>query len=216
MGARVVHVMTHDSIGLGEDGPTHQPVEHLAALRAIPNLNVFRPADAVEAAECWQAALLNEDGPSVLALSRQATPALRGDASENMSVRGAYELLPAEGGKSRVAIFATGTEVALAVQARDALQAEGIPTRVVSAPCFELFEQQDEAYQDAVCGDDEELKLGCEAAVGQGWFEAFGLDVFVGMSTFGTSAPAKDAYAHFGITAEALVETAKALLEPVR
>jgi transketolase len=216
MGARVVHVMTHDSIGLGEDGPTHQPVEHLAALRAIPNLNVFRPADAVEAAECWQAALLNEDGPSVLALSRQATPALRGDASENMSVRGAYELLPAEGGKSRVAIFATGTEVALAVKARDALQAEGIPTRVVSAPCFELFEQQDEAYQDAVCGDDEELKLGCEAAVGQGWFEAFGLDVFVGMSTFGTSAPAKDAYAHFGITAEALVETAKALLEPVR
>jgi transketolase len=173
---------------------------------------VFRPADAVEAAECWQAALLNEDGPSILALSRQATPALRDDASENMSVRGAYELLSAEGGPSRVAIFATGTEVALAVKARETLQAEGIPTRVVSAPCFELFEMQDDAYQDAVCGADDEVKLGCEAAIGQGWFEAFGLDAFVGMSTFGTSAPAKDAYAHFGITAEALVEAAKELL----
>jgi transketolase len=212
MGIRVIHVMTHDSIGLGEDGPTHQPVEQIAALRAIPNLHVFRPADAVEAAECWQAALLNEDGPSILALSRQATPALRTDASENMSVRGAYELLPAEGGASRVAIFATGTEVALAVKAREMLQAEGIPTRVVSAPCFEMFELQDEAYQNAVCGDDEELKIGCEAAIGQGWFEAFGLDAFVGMSSFGTSAPAKDAYKHFGITAEALVETAKELL----
>ena len=212
MEIRVVHVMTHDSIGLGEDGPTHQPVEHLAALRAIPNLHVFRPADAVEAAECWQAALLRDDGPSVLALSRQATPALRDDASENMSVRGAYELLPAAGGASRVAIFATGTEVALAVKARELLQADGIPTRVVSAPCFELFELQDDAYQDAVCGDDDELKIGVEAAIGQGWFEAFGLDAFVGMSTFGTSAPAKDAYAHFGITPESVVETAKSLL----
>ncbi len=212
MEARVIHVMTHDSIGVGEDGPTHQPVEHLAALRAIPNLHVYRPADAVETAECWQAALLHDTGPSVLALSRQATPALRTDASENMSIRGAYELLPAEGGASRVAIFATGTEVALAVAAREKLQAEGIPTRVVSAPCFELFEQQDDSYQDAVCGSDDELKIGCEAAIGQGWFEAFGLDAFVGMSTFGTSSPAKDAYAHFGITTEALVETAKELL----
>ena len=118
MGMRVIHVMTHDSIGLGEDGPTHQPVEHLAALRAIPNLAVFRPADAVEAAECWQSALLHETGPSVLALSRQATPALRTDASENLSARGAYELLAAEGGLARVALFATGTEVALAVKAR--------------------------------------------------------------------------------------------------
>jgi transketolase len=223
MGVRVVHVMTHDSIGLGEDGPTHQPVEHLAALRAVPNLYVFRPADAVEAAECWQAALLRDDGPSVLALSRQSTPALRTDASENLSVRGAYELLPADlsvearraksaGGAARVAIFATGTEVALAVKARELLQAEGVPTRVVSAPCFELFEAQDEAWQDAVCGDDEEPKIGCEAGVGQGWFEAFGLDAFIGMSTFGTSAPGKDAFQHFNITAEAIVETAKALL----
>jgi transketolase len=212
MGVRVIHVLTHDSIGLGEDGPTHQPVEHLAALRAIPNLYVFRPADAVEAAECWQAALLRDDGPSVLALSRQATPALRTDASENLSVRGAYELLGAAGGPSRVAIFATGTEVALAVKARELLQGAGVPTRVISAPCFEMFALQDEAWQDMVCGEDEELKIGVEAAVGQGWFEAFGLDAFIGMSTFGTSAPAKDAYAHFGITAEAIVETAKALL----
>ena len=212
MGVRVVHVMTHDSIGLGEDGPTHQPVEHLAALRAIPNLYVFRPADAVEAAECWQAALLRDDGPSVLALSRQSTPAVRTDASENLSVRGAYELLPAQGGPSRVAIFATGTEVALAVKARELLQVEGVPTRVISAPCFEMFEAQDEAWQDAVCGDDEELKIGCEAGVGQGWFEAFGLDAFIGMSTFGTSAPGKDAFQHFNITPEAIVETAKALL----
>jgi transketolase len=212
MGARVIHVMTHDSIGLGEDGPTHQPIEHLAALRAIPNLFVFRPADAVETAECWQAALLREDGPSVLALSRQATPGLRSDATENLSVRGAYELLAAEGGDSRVALFATGTEVALAASARELLQADGIPTRVVTAPCFEMFNLQDEAYQDLVCGEEDELKIGVEAAVGQGWFEAFGLDAFIGMSTFGTSAPAKDAYAHFGITVEAIVETAKDLL----
>src|SRR5690606_8202493 len=116
------------SIGLGEDGPTHQPVEHLASLRAIPNLFVFRPADAVETTECWQAALLRDDGPSILALSRQSTPALRDDASENMSLKGAYELLAAEGGASRVAIFATGTEVDLAVKARAALQAQGVPT----------------------------------------------------------------------------------------
>jgi len=212
MGIRVIHVLTHDSIGLGEDGPTHQPVEHLAALRAMSNLCVFRPADAVETVECWQVALLRTEGPSALALSRQATPALRTDASENRSARGAYELLPAEGGASRVAIFATGTEVALAVKARETLQSQGIPTRVVSAPCFELFDQQDEAYQDAVAGHDEELKIGVEAGVGQGWFEAFGLDAFIGMSTFGASAPAKDVYAHFGITAESIVETVRDLL----
>jgi transketolase len=213
MGIRVIHVMTHDSIGLGEDGPTHQPVEHLAALRTIPNLFVFRPADAVEAAECWQAALLRVEGPSILALSRQATPPVRREATENQSARGAYELLSADGGSSRVAIFATGTEVALAVQARESLQAKGIPTRVVSAPCFELFDLQDDRYQDVVCGvDEDELRIGVEAGVGQGWFEAFGLDAFIGMSTFGASAPAKDAYEHFGITREAIVETAHALL----
>jgi transketolase len=212
MGARVIHVFTHDSIGLGEDGPTHQPVEHLAALRAIPNLYVFRPADAVEAAECWAAALLLDDAPSALALSRQSTPGLRDNADENLSVRGAYELLAADG-EARVALFATGTEVALAVQAREALQAKGIPTRVVSAPCFELFELQDEDYQESVCGSDEELKIGVEAAIAQGWFEAFGLDAFVGMTGFGASAPGKDVYEHFNLTADAIVETAEALLE---
>jgi transketolase len=212
MGVRVVHVLTHDSIGLGEDGPTHQPIEHLAALRAMPNLFVFRPADAVETTECWQVALLRTEGPSALALSRQSTPALRSDASENKSARGAYELLAAEGGAARVAIFATGTEVALAVKARETLQQDGIPTRVVSAPCFEAFDQQDEAYQDEVAGEDEELKIGIEAGVGQGWFEAFGLDAFIGMSTFGASAPAKDVYAHFGITVENLLETVRDLL----
>jgi transketolase len=212
MGIRVIHVMTHDSIGLGEDGPTHQPVEHLAALRAIPNLAVFRPADAVEAAECWQAALARAWGPSVLALSRQATPALREDASDNLSARGAYVLREAEGGPARIALFATGTEVALAVTAREALQADGVPTRVISVPCFELFDEQDEEYQDAVLGDPDIIRIGVEAGIGQGWYEMFGLADFIGMAEYGASAPAKDLYAHFGITAEAIVESAKALL----
>jgi transketolase len=212
MGVRVVHVMTHDSIGLGEDGPTHQPVEHLAALRAIPNLTVFRPADAVEAAECWQLALMREGGPSVLALSRQATPALRDDASVNLSARGAYELLSAEGGPAKVALIATGTEVALAVEARKLLQAEGIPTRVVSAPCFELFDAQDEDYQDEVLGDPSEVRIGVEAAIPQGWYEMFGLSDFIGLHDFGASAPAKDVYAHFGVTAEAIAAAAMELV----
>jgi transketolase len=213
MGVRAIHVMTHDSIGVGEDGPTHQPIEHLAALRAIPNLFVFRPADAVEAAECWQLALLRDNGPSVLALSRQATPALRTDASANLSARGAYELLPAEGGESHVALIATGTEVALAVKARELLQAQGVPTRVISAPCFELFDLQDEDYQDEVLGDPSEVRIGVEAAIGQGWFEMFAISDFIGMGEFGASAPAKDLYAHFGITPEAIAEAAKDLLE---
>jgi transketolase len=213
MGIRVIHVFTHDSIGLGEDGPTHQPVEHLAALRAIPNLWVMRPADAVETAECWALALDREAGPTALALSRQATPALRDNADENLSARGAYELLPATGGPARVSLFSSGTEVAIAVKARDLLQAEGIPTRVISAPCFAAFDAQDVEYQEEVCGGDEEIKIGIEAGIGMGWFEAFGLDAFIGMSSFGASAPAKDLYQHFGITAEALVEAAKDYLE---
>ncbi|MES1158632.1 MAG: transketolase [Terricaulis silvestris] len=212
MGVRVIHVLTHDSIGLGEDGPTHQPVEHMAALRAIPNLYVFRPADAVETAECWALALDRKDGPSALALSRQSTPALRTSAAENLSAKGAYEVIAAEGGASRVALFATGTEVALAAKARDLLQAKGIPTRVVSAPCFELFDLQDDDYQDAVCGDEDELKVGVEAAVAQGWFEAFGLDAFIGMTGYGASAPLKDVMQHFGFTPENIVETVEALL----
>jgi transketolase len=212
MQIRSIYVMTHDSIGLGEDGPTHQPVEHLAALRAIPHLYVMRPCDAVEAAECWQIALARQDGPSVLALSRQAVPGLRGDASENLSAKGAYELMQAEGGASRVAIYSTGTEVSLAVKAREMLQAQGVPTRVISAPCFELFDLQSDAYQDEICGDDDEIRIGIEAAIGQGWMEAFGLHAFIGMTGFGASAPAKDVYEDFGITAEAIVDVAKDLL----
>jgi transketolase len=175
MQIRSIYVMTHDSIGLGEDGPTHQPVEHLAALRAIPHLYVLRPCDAVEAAECWQIALARHDGPSVLALSRQSLPGLRGDASENLSAKGAYELMKAEGGASRVAIYATGSEVSIAVKAREMLQAQGIATRVISAPCFELFDVQSDEYQDEICGDDDEIRIGIEAAIGQGWMETFGL-----------------------------------------
>ena len=166
----------------------------------------------METAECWQLALARHDGPSLLALSRQAVPALRDDASENLSARGAYELLGADGGASQVAIYSTGTEVALAVKARELLQAAGVPTRVISAPCFELFDLQSEAYQDTICGDDEEVRIGIEAGVGQGWMEAFGLHAFIGMTGFGASAPAKDLYEHFGITAEAVVDVAKDLL----
>jgi transketolase len=212
MGVRVVHVMTHDSIGLGEDGPTHQPVEHLAALRAIPNLYVIRPADAVETAEAWEAALSLTKAPSILALSRQATPALRDSAKENLVLRGAYELASAEGGAAKVSLFATGTEVALAMNARTALQTQGVPTRVVSCPCFELFAQQDETYRTKVIGK-AKVRVGVEAAIRQGW-DMFlrAEDAFIGMSTFGASAPAKDVYAHFGITAEAVAQAALARL----
>jgi len=210
MGLRVIHVLTHDSIGLGEDGPTHQPVEHLAALRAIPNLNVFRPCDAVEVMECWKLALESKTTPSALALSRQNTPALRDEpAEENLCARGAYELRPAEG-EAQVTIFATGTEVALAVAARDQLQAEGIGTRVVSVPCFELFEQQSPAYRKAVIGD-APVRVAVEAQIKQGWERFLGEDgQFVGMSSFGASAPAPALYKHFGITTEAVVAAARA------
>ncbi|MFZ4122821.1 MAG: transketolase [Caulobacterales bacterium] len=212
MGIRVVHVMTHDSIGLGEDGPTHQPVEHLASLRAIPGLSVFRPADAVETAECWALALAEPTVPAVIALSRQATPTLRDDASENLSARGAYELAPAQGGECQVALFSSGTEVAIALAARDLLHASGVPTRVVSCPCFELFAEQDEDYQATLIGPPEELRIGIEAAIGQGWWETFEIDAFVGMDSFGASAPAKDLYTRFGLTAEAVAEAAQDML----
>jgi transketolase len=211
MGVRVIHVMTHDSIGLGEDGPTHQPVEHLATLRAIPNLQVFRPADAVETAECWALALASPCTPSVLALSRQKTPALRTDAGENRCARGAYELLPADG-QARATLFGTGTELALAVAARERLQAEGVPTRVVSVPCMELFEAQDAAYRRTVLGD-APVRVAVEAGLRMGW-DAFLRpdDPFVGMNSFGASAPAPALYKHFGITPEAVVEAVKTAL----
>ncbi len=208
MGERVIHVMTHDSIGLGEDGPTHQPVEHLASLRAIPNLNVFRPADAVEVAECWQLALQAADRPSVLALTRQNLPQLRKAAdSANRCAAGAYEISPA-GGKAQVSIFASGSEVAIAVDAQKLLRDKGVAARVVSVPCFELLLESPEAARRSMIGD-APVKVGVEAAIRMGWDAIIGSEgVFVGMSSFGASAPYKDLYKHFGITPEKVAEAA--------
>jgi transketolase len=212
MGVRAIHVLTHDSIGLGEDGPTHQPVEHLAALRAIPNLLVFRPADTVEAMECWQAALEHRHAPSALALSRQKTPAVRTMASDtNLSAKGAYEIRAARG-EAKVTLFGTGTELALALAAADVLEAEGTPTRVVSVPCFELFFQQPKTYQDSVIGRGT-VRVAVEAAVQQGWERFIGEDgAFVGMTGFGASAPAEVLYEKFGITTDAVVAAVKGRL----
>jgi len=212
MGQRVIHVMTHDSIGLGEDGPTHQPVEHLAALRAIPNLLVFRPCDAVETAECWQLALEANGRPSILALTRQNLHQLRNRFDEeNVCSRGAYEIA-APDGRADVAIFATGSEVAVAVEAVRLLAARGIAARVVSVPCFELFLEQKEEYRRALIGD-ERIKVGVEAAVRQGWDAIIGSDgVFVGMTSFGASAPYKELYKKFGITGEGVAHAALAKL----
>jgi transketolase len=208
MGERVIHVMTHDSIGLGEDGPTHQPVEHLASLRAIPNLNVFRPCDAVETVECWQLALEAHETPSVLALTRQNLPQLRPQLDEsNRCAAGAYEIAAAEG-PAQVSIFATGSEVSIAVEARKLLANQGIAARVVSVPCFELFFAAPEETRRAVIGN-APVKIGVEAAVRQGWDALIGTEgIFVGMSTFGASAPYKDLFKHFGITAERVAEAA--------
>ena len=208
MGERVIHIMTHDSIGLGEDGPTHQPVEHLAALRAIPNLNVFRPCDAVETLECWQLALEARERPSVMALTRQNLPQLRRTLDErNKCVAGAYEISPAEG-KAQVSIFATGSEVSLAVEAQKLLAAQGVAARVVSVPCFELFLAQPDEARRAVIGD-APVKIGVEAAVRMGWDAIIGSDgAFVGMTGFGASGPYKELYKHFGITAEKIAEAA--------
>jgi transketolase len=212
MGVRAIHVLTHDSIGLGEDGPTHQPVEHLAALRAIPNLLVFRPADTVEAMECWQAALEHKTSPSAMALSRQKTPAVRTiAASENLSARGAYEIKAADG-EAKVTLFGSGTELPLALDAAKALEAEGVATRVVSVPCFELFFQQDAAYQAEIIGRGT-VRVAVEAAVQQGWERFIGEDgAFIGMTGFGASAPAEVLYDKFGITTDAVVAAVKARL----
>jgi transketolase len=208
MGSRAIHVMTHDSIGLGEDGPTHQPVEHVAALRAIPNILVFRPCDAVETVECWQLALENATGPSVLALTRQNLPQLSKDfLAANRCAAGAYEIHAANG-KAQVSIFATGSEVSIAVDGAKLLAAKGIAARVVSVPCFELFAAQPEAKRRAIIGD-AAVKIGVEAGVRQGWDAIIGNDgAFVGMSSFGSSAPYKELYKKFGITAEAVAEAA--------
>jgi len=215
MGERVIHVMTHDSIGLGEDGPTHQPVEHLAALRAIPNLNVFRPCDAVEAVECWDLALRAKDTPSVLALTRQNLPQLRTSyTTDNLCAAGAYEILPVEGDNVDVSIFASGSEVAIAVEAAQLLNRQGKPARVVSVPCFELFLALPPEKRHGIIGG-AEVNVGVEAGIRQGWDAIIGSDgVFVGMSSFGASAPYKDLYRHFGITAEAIAAAALAKFRP--
>ena len=205
MAQRVIHVMTHDSIGLGEDGPTHQPVEHLAALRAIPNLRVYRPCDTVETVECWQLALESKDAPSVLALTRQNLPQLRlGLDAGNRCAEGAYEIAPCTG-EATVSLFATGSEVAIAVEAKKQLDAMGLATRVVSVPCFELFFAAPRATQRQIIGN-AKVKIGVEAAVRQGWDAIIGTDgIFVGMTSFGASAPFKDLYGRFGITAKDIV-----------
>ncbi len=212
MNQPVHYVMTHDSIGLGEDGPTHQPIEHIASLRAMPNVHVFRPADVVETAECWQAAMESETTPSVHCLSRQGLPCLRTTHTDaNMSARGAYVLREAPGGKRDVTLIATGSEVAIAMEAADLLAADGIRAAVVSAPCFELFAKQDEAYRKEVLGD--APRVGVEAAVEQGWGKILGPNsAFVGMEGFGASAPINDLYENFGITPRAVAEAAKKLV----
>jgi transketolase len=201
-------VLTHDSIGLGEDGPTHQPVEHLAALRAIPNLNVFRPCDAVETLECWELALKAKDRPSVLALTRQNVPQLRlTKDSENRCAAGAYEISPATGA-AKVSLFASGSEVSIAIEAQKLLAAKGVAARVVSVPCMDLLLDLPADRRRALIGD-APIKIAVEAAIRQGWDAVIGADgLFIGMSGFGASAPAKDLYPHFGITAEAVVKAA--------
>jgi transketolase len=213
MGQRVIHVMTHDSIGLGEDGPTHQPVEHLAALRAIPKLKVFRPADVVETVECWQLALESTDAPSVLALTRQNLPQLReGFEERNVCSTGAYELFAAADDDAVVSLFATGSEVAIAVEARTLLAERKISARVVSVPCFELFLALPEGRRAAIIGK-AKVNVAVEAGIRQGWDAIIGsAGTFIGMTGFGASAPYKELYQEFGITAQKVAEAAIARL----
>ncbi len=212
MHQRVVHVMTHDSIGLGEDGPTHQPVEQLASLRAMPNLLVFRPADAVEVAEAWACALRQQDCPSVMCLSRQGLPTLRVDHSdENRVSRGAYVIREAAD-RRRATLLATGSEVAIALEAADLLAKFGVEVAVVSMPCWELFDRQPEEYQQAVLGN--EFRVAIEAASPMGWDRWTGRNGrIIGMSGFGASGKAEDLYAHFGITAEAVRDEVRCMLQ---
>lgn len=212
MRQRVIYVMTHDSIGLGEDGPTHQPVEHLAALRTIPHLLVLRPAEGLETAECWEIALKHDANPSLLALSRQAVENLRKTPSaENLSAKGAYVLTEPEGGRD-VTLIGTGSELALAAEAATKLAAEGIKAAVVSMPSMELFRAQDANYRAKVLGD--KPRVAVEAGIAQGWHEWLGDNGrFVGLSDFGASAPANKLYPHFGVTADAVAEAARSLVK---
>ena len=209
MQQRVIYVMTHDSIGLGEDGPTHQPVEHLSSLRAIPNLNVYRPCDVVETAECWAASLETSSTPSVLSLSRQGLPCLRTEhTEENLSSKGGYVLAEAEA-KRDVTLIASGSEVEIAMEALDQLKAEGVSAAVVSMPCLDKFEEQSQDYRDQVTQPDTPVVV-IEAAIEQSWGKYLGRNgKFIGMSTFGASAPANELYEHFGITTQNVVNAAK-------
>jgi transketolase len=212
MKQRVIYVMTHDSIGLGEDGPTHQPVEHLASLRAIPNLNVYRPCDIVETAESWASALATKSTPSVISLSRQGLPCLRKDHTEqNLSANGGYILSDTDSQRD-ITLLATGSEVALALEAGDLLMQEGINAAVVSMPCMEIFEAQKLEYRNKVLQPGVPVVV-VEAAVEQSWGKYLGIDgKFVGMSTFGASAPGNDLFQHFGITVEKVKAAAKEVL----
>jgi transketolase len=210
MGQHVVYVLTHDSIGLGEDGPTHQAVETLATLRATPNFSVFRPADATEAAECWAVALENKDMPSGMVLSRQGVPAVRTEyTDDNLCAKGAYILAEADGGERKATLLATGSEVSIALAAREKLQADGIPTAVVSMPCWEIFDEQEDAYRAKVLGVGT-IRVAVEAAIKMGWEGYIGDNGgFIGMNSFGASAPAPQLFEHFGITADAVTEAVK-------
>ncbi|MBV8401098.1 MAG: transketolase, partial [Acetobacteraceae bacterium] len=214
MDIRTIFVMTHDSIGLGEDGPTHQPVEHLSALRAIPHLAVYRPGDPVETAECWETILDTPRRAALLALSRQPMPLLRRESgSGNKSARGGYVLLEAEGGPRQLTLMATGSELHLTVEARAVLQGQGVPTAVVSMPCAQIFNEQDAGYQRAVLGETP-ARVAVEAAVQMSWDRYLGLaGRFVGMHGFGESGKITDVYRKFDITTEAVVRAARDSLE---
>jgi transketolase len=213
MHQRVIYVMTHDSIGLGEDGPTHQPVEHLAALRTIPNLQVLRPADAIETAECWAAALAACETPTILVLTRQAVPTMlrKSLGEENLSLKGGYVVTEPEGARD-VTLIATGSEVGLAVEAAAMLEKEGVKAAVVSLPSFELFRKQSADYRHAVLG--KAPRVGIEAAVQQGWGEWLRRkDTFIGLSDFGASAPGPKVFEHFGLTSGKVAEAARGLVK---
>jgi transketolase len=212
-GYPTIFVFTHDSIGLGEDGPTHQPVEHLPSLRAMPNLIVFRPADANETAQAWKFTLEYHDGPVALLLTRQGLPVLDQDkyTSAKNLVKGAYAVKPAD--NPDVLLLSSGSEVSVALCAAEGLESEGIKVQVVSMPSWELFEKQSQEYKDSVIPPQVKTRIGIEAAIGLGWSKYLGeKGIFIGMSEFGTSAPYKEAFAHFGITAENVIATAKKLL----
>jgi len=212
MKQRVIYVLTHDSIGLGEDGPTHQPIEHLAMLRATPNLNVYRPCDAVETAEAWEIALESSETPSVMALSRQGLPTVRTErTNENLTQKGGYILRNVRGARD-ITVMATGSEVAIALDAADVLKDQGYNVAVVSMPCWELFDQQSDQYRQSVLGSAPRIAI--EALIGFGWDRYLRTqDVFIGMHDFGASGPAPELYQHFGITKERICETAHRLIE---